>query len=294
MKVAFVDFHEGFNPSNNIFINCIRHLFGPSTFVDDWNDADVIFFTIFGPNRTQLLQNFPTKSILWIGENIRPNTIASGYSISTDFSNYGDKNFRLPLWFLEIDWHNTGLGTCSLADVYNRLVCIGNANLTDLRHRKFCITIFNNPEGTRIEMLRSIREISHVDCYGKPFGNWFPTYSSYKDKLAKMSDYCFNLCPENSIYPGYYTEKAFHAKLAGTIPLYFADKWSSLEFRPISLLNLHNYPSIQRYAQYVEYVYRNDQLLLRLLNQPLLATMPSLSSFYKWLYKTINTIMIRQ
>ena len=43
----------------------------------------------------------------------------------------------------------------------------------------------------------------------------------YERKLAVMSDYKFCICFENSIYPGYISEKIFDAFSAGCVPIYY-------------------------------------------------------------------------
>ena len=85
---------------------------------------------------------------------MRPNTLHDGFSISFDYHSYGGKNLRLPLWMSEIDWYSTGLGVIS-KDKVKEVLCETHINKPfDIKDRSFCITIFNNPEGMRLELLR--------------------------------------------------------------------------------------------------------------------------------------------
>ena len=43
-----------------------------------------------------------------------------------------------------------------------------------------------------------------------------------QDKINYISQSIYNICPENSSFEGYFTEKIFQAFEAGTIPLYWA------------------------------------------------------------------------
>lgn len=43
----------------------------------------------------------------------------------------------------------------------------------------------------------------------------------YNEKISFISNYQFNICPENADGPGYVTEKIFHAFMAGCIPVYY-------------------------------------------------------------------------
>ena len=140
-----------------------------------------------------------------------------------------------------IDWFNTGLGVVSIDDVYNRLVLPGSTCESDLKNHKFCVTVFNNPEGERVYLYQLLNNYKSVTGFGRPFNNWFPTFEDYKSKIKAISGYHFNLCPENSYQPGYYTEKCIHAKLANTCPIYKADSCVISDFRPSSFLNLFDF-----------------------------------------------------
>lgn len=52
-------------------------------------------------------------------------------------------------------------------------------------------------------------------------GNTQPIGTNYSDKLNFIKRSVYNICPENSSYPGYCTEKIFHAAQAGCIPVYW-------------------------------------------------------------------------
>ena len=141
----------------------------------------------------------------------------------------------------EIDWYDTGLGVVAKSEVNARLVEASNLTLGDLEDRDFCITIFNNPEGERILLYQLLNSYKPIKGYGRPFGNWFATNESYREKITKLTNFRFNLCLENSYHPGYYTEKCFHAKLAQVCPIYKADPYVSTDFNPKSFVNLYNF-----------------------------------------------------
>ena len=97
----------------------------------------------------------------------------------------------------------------------------------------------------------------------------------YKSKIEIMKDYKFNLCPENSLYPGYYCEKLIHAKLAGCIPIYFADHYVK-DFRTSSFINIYDFLNLNELADYVYQLNQDKYELERLINEPLLHQMPTL------------------
>lgn len=292
LRVSFTDFWQGHDPKNNIISNCIRDIFNDEIDITDPAEADVVFVTVYGNSHRSILEEHHKKSILWLGENLRPNTYNCRYSISFDFNSYGGRNFRLPLWMSEIDWYDTGLGVISMRSLPSVLLEPGDYSLDDIEKREFCITVFNNPEGTRLETLRVLNQFGKVTGYGRPFGNWFPTYESYKAKLELMGKYLFNLCPENSYYPGYYTEKCIHAKIAGCIPIYMADRYVRFDFRPTSFINVDDYQFDGSFQIYFEHLVNDKIAIQSILNQPLLYRLPTLDPFREFLYSTINKILI--
>lgn len=279
-SICFVDFWQGHNPHNNIITNALRHYVDNDfSIVADPLIADIIFVTIYGGTHPEVIEKYRNKCILWLGENKRPNSYNCPFSISFDYHSYFNTNFRLPLWYSEIDWYNTGLGVISIDDVYSKLVKPDTITVSDLSDNDFCIAIFNNPEGERVHLYHLLNSYNRVAGFGRPFNNWFPTYEDYKSKLLAMSGYLFTLCPENSYQPGYYTEKCIHAKLARTCPIYKADSHVISDFRPASFLNLYDFKTSNQLLERVKYLDHNRDLLVDIINEPLLHAMPSLDEF---------------
>ena len=291
LYLSFTDFWEGHDPLNNILTNAIKDYLDTEVVIVEPKHADVCFVTIYGRSHPTILSQHTSKSILWLGENKRPNTYPCRFSISFDFSSYNKTNLRFPLWLSEIDWYDTGLGVISKDECVDLLVKPRDISPSDIQEREFCITIFNNPEGTRLEALRILNSLSPVTGYGRPFGNWFPTYDTYRDKLKKMNRYLFNLCPENSLYPGYYTEKCIHAKIAGCIPIYMADSYVSEDFRSDSFVNLYHYHDMTNLSNRIKSLMDNKRLAVDILNTPLLYSAPNLDKLGSFLKFAISSII---
>ncbi|KZR70250.1 Glycosyltransferase family 10 (fucosyltransferase) [Prochlorococcus marinus str. MIT 1313] len=291
--ISFCDFWEGHDPFNNIITNTIRQHIAPNVQVSTTHDeADIVFVTIYGSNHKRVINNYRDKCILWLGENKRPNDYGCPFSISFDFHNYNNTNFRQPLWYSEIDWYGTGLGVVHIDNVQAELVDRLNLTPDDIIDHEFCITVFNNPEGERVLLYQLLNSYKTVTGFGKPFGNWFPTYNDYKDKIAKLSGYKFNLCPENSYQPGYYTEKCIHSKLAKALPIYKADSFVKNDFRPSSFINLYDYKNAESCFETIKLLDKKPELLVERLNEPLLHFKPNLDEFINFLRYSIGTILI--
>ena len=291
LKISFTDFWPGFQEDNNLITNILKEIFEEEIKITLPRHADVCFLTICGKNHKRIIRKFKDKSFLFLGENIRPNIYDVPFMLSGDFNSYGGKNMRLPLWFLEIDWYKSNLGIIQLEDVEKTLVNYGKFTSDDLARRQDCITIFNNEEGTRMDMFNKLNSVVEVEAFGKPFNNWFPTYSDYRSKIKKMGNFKFNYCPENSLYPGYYTEKCFHAKVAGCIPIYFAESHVNKDFRKDSFINMYDYLEFEELANFIKEIKNDYSFLAKLANEPLLHAIPNLNNIKNFLYQSIKKII---
>ena len=162
LKISFTDFWPGFQEKNNLITNILKEIFDEEIKITIPRQADVCFFTIFGKNHKRIIRKFREKSILFLGENIRPNIYDVPFTLSGDFNSYGGINMRLPLWFLEIDWYKSNLGIIQLEDIEKNLVNYGKFTSDDLARRQDCITIFNNKEGTRMDMFEKLKNVMEV------------------------------------------------------------------------------------------------------------------------------------
>jgi hypothetical protein len=61
----------------------------------------------------------------------------------------------------------------------------------------------------------------NIYCPGKFKNNTKTIGPSQIDKIKYISSSMFYICPENSVYEGYTTEKLFKAFEVGTIPIYW-------------------------------------------------------------------------
>lgn len=242
MKIAFADFWDRFDPQNNFFVDLLS-TFTTVEVVPHNNQPDVLIYSCFG-HQHHYVNRSKTKKIYYTGENLRPNFNECDYSLTFDFDDYGGKNFRLPLWFINIDWFNK-------KNYGNPQFVVPLRAMKDnlLMHKpkeKFCTFVFNTNSPHRFEIVEKLSKYKKVDCYGTPFNNWF-----YGEdiKLKTTSDYKFELCFENRIHPGYYTNRILHAKAAGCVPLYWADNNCEKDFNPNSFLNFYNFKNIDEYVE---------------------------------------------
>ena len=130
----------------------------------------------------------------------------------------------------------------------------------------FCSAVFSSPYRERFEMIGHLNSYKNVDCFGKAIGTRIP--EGERIKMDLISNYKFNICFENTIYPGYFTEKLLHAKISGCVPIYRAHETMNKDFNSEVCLNLNGHS----YSETLERVRELDAdpvLYKRMLEQPL-------------------------
>jgi alpha(1,3/1,4) fucosyltransferase len=245
------------------------------TYTDNPHEADLVVTSVFGNVHTD-----PKKTIAFIGENIRPSYVGYDHSLSFDFDSYGGRNHRLPLWYARLAWpgfvqrprkqnaHNHG---------YEPLIEI--APLTQPRKldwqekKEFCAMIAGNPEGLRVNLYNSISRYKPVDGYGNMFNR-----ALRQSKFDVLKNYKFCLCPENSVYDGYVTEKLLDAYAGGTIPIYSGTMSVDCDFHEGAYLNYMDTKDMDWFITAIQAIDESKEIYEDMYNRPLLWEPPSLDN----------------
>ena len=272
MKLCVVNFWEG--AFDGDFLDYFFNIcFDGITYTSNPHEADLVVTSVFGNVCID-----PAKSLAFIGENIRPNFVNYNYSLSFDYDSYGNRNCRLPLWYARLAWpgfvqkprkpnsHNHGYE--DLIDIKSLL----RPRTLDISQKnKFCAMIAGNPEGLRVILYNSISQYKQVDGYGNMFGN-----SLRQSKFDILPEYKFCLCPENSIYDGYVTEKLVDAYAGGTVPIYSGDFSVSADFDNNAFLNYQEDIRMDWLVEHISELDKNIELYRFVYEQPLLKKAPKL------------------
>ena len=83
------------------------------------------------------------------------------------------------------------------------------------------------------------------------------------------------MCFENGVSDGYHTEKLVHAKMAGCIPVYWANKTIERDFYPEAFINLDNYETVDELVEHVIEVDKSKKLAAEYQNAPLFKKIPT-------------------
>ena len=262
MKVSFLDFWGDLQLDNNFILNILREA-KEDVVLTNPDDSDIIFCSIFGEKHKSYFGN--KKVVLFTGENIRPDFKSYDLSMSFDFDDYGGRNIRIPLWYFYIDWFNKkSYGNPQYLIPENFLY--ESNKFSNTNKDKFCCSVFSSSYPERFQMMNTLNRYKNVDGYGKIHNNRIP--DGEKIKMDIISNYKFNICFENSIYPGYFTEKLLHAKISGSIPIYRADKTMNMDFNQNCCLNLED-SSYEEIFEKVLELDGNKNLFDRMASEPL-------------------------
>jgi hypothetical protein len=272
-KICVVNFWEGAF-DGDFFDFFFRTVFDGVTYTNNPHEADLVVTSVFGNVYTD-----PAKTIAFIGENIRPSFVGYSHSLSFDWDNYDGRNFRLPLWYSRLAWkgfeqkprhdnmHNHG---------YEQLIDIKSLmrrrKLDMAGKDKFCAMIAGNPEGLRINLYNSISKYKQVDGYGNMFNQ-----PLRKSKFAILPEYKFCLCPENSVYDGYVTEKLIDAYAGLTVPIYSGTLSADCDFNFKSFLNYMNAKDMTSFVKYIAEYDEEIDWYKDMYEQPLLLEEPKLN-----------------
>lgn len=131
----------------------------------------------------------------------------------------------------------------------------------------------------------ALTAIGAVDGFGRASGVTDP-----RSKYEILEPYVFNLCFENSMFPGYYTEKIVQAWAAGTIPLYFSDTLVKSDFNKAAFLNRNDFPTLSAFLSAVKDVLASPERQEAIWRQPLLVKEPTLAPAVEFLRTAVRAI----
>lgn len=213
------------------------------------------------------------------------------FGISSEILNYDSSYFRLPYWMEGLDWSDLGIRESTTDRVGVKAKASSLVNERDpssVLNKSFEFAIITSHlTGLRSDVVHQLENVLPIHGYG-PFFN--PKIKHHSEsgfmKRDVLSHYALNLCPENTIYPGYASEKVPEAYICNTIPVTVADLAAcSLDFNTKSFINL--YEHYLNISEYVTCLLHDKRQLLSIASQPLFNEAPSLIPFLSFLNKIL-------
>jgi hypothetical protein len=262
MKKLILGFTDTFSSIENFFINILSREF--EIIRDDVNPDYLIFGDKNFGNNNVNYNNKNCIKIFYTGENQRPWDYQCHYAITFDHFDT-DRHYRLPLYVV-YDHDN------QFRDVPNtKTVRRTESNL--LKPRDFCSFVVKNPNcEMRNAWFHKLNAYKPVASAGPLFNNvpMLPRDDTgVKAKVEFLSKYKFNLCFENSSWPGYATEKLYEALCGNTVPIYWGSTTIECDFNPKAFLNWHDYCDDDKFMQAIIEVDQNPDLYQEMFLEPM-------------------------
>ena len=288
IKIAFTDFWaepKAFNPHNNFFLHCSRNVREEVKVVE----PEYCDFLFYGPFGNQNKHYRDCTKIFYTGENVAPKLRQCDYALTFQPNSLGGRNYRLPLWYLYIDWF--GVGTYDNPEWLVPREALNSAvSLEDSSQKLFCAIVYGKRVRSREQAIKHLSTYKPVDIYGKANPSK-PIGDGEHAKLQVLAGYKFSLCYENSISPGYVTEKLLHGKACGGVPIYYGCDEAGLDFNPDCYIHATRYRPKELSAKIAELdgSLKQYEAIRR---EPLFREPPSLDGFYQALTSIFNGELI--
>ena len=289
LRVAFCEMWDQFQPKYNFFLLLL-------TWVGQQNGIRVVHddvspnLVFYGPYSNGGEAKYPgVPKVFFTGENLPPKketdtflNVGFNYDTSPEY-------LRLPLWVTEINW----FGADPNKLVNPRPVSVKDATSVPSldKKSKFCAFVATNPNNqNRNAAFQILNKWRPVDSGGRLFcnlpGGPIPAgLGGGGGELAKVEfykDYKFVLTFENSSAPGYTTEKLFHAKVAGCVPIYWGDPFVDRDFDSKGFINANQVSDAKGLIDLVSKVSEDPEAWKAM------ASIPAVSEFKKlWCQRTM-------
>jgi alpha(1,3/1,4) fucosyltransferase len=235
LRVAFTNFWDGFDPRCNHFLALLARRFQVRV-EDDPDRASVVFESYFRPSGAPP-PGPPRDGQIGIFFSGEAHNLPIGRHHAAISMNLlrTPNHCRYPIWML--NFQPIGEPANCEQRRYGRNVTydMTQRDIGGDARAGFACAIFNNKSHFRYEAIRQLAAYGAVDVYGRHFGQ-----SAYP-KYDVLTHYRMNLCLENTVQPGYVTEKAVEARAAGCVPLWWGDPTYRLDFHERAVVNLYEY-----------------------------------------------------
>ena len=243
ITLSYVNFWK--DPTNDsYFTDFINTNIGNVKLIDYTDNPDILIASINGD--INIVKNSKAKcKLFYYGENLNRFHPYNNEQLLIDtfdlivgfkYTNLEKKQIRFPLWLMYYKFYN-------YTPEHNLIDYIETKYKENIKkeHKKISTTLIcrHDRGGQRTKIYNEIVKHNYCNIYCPGIFNHNTIDKlglKVEDKINYIAKSIYNICPENSAFEGYFTEKIIHAFEGGTIPLYWA-----IDLPEKGLLNEHKY-----------------------------------------------------
>ena len=224
IRLGYINFWK--DPHNDsYFTHFIKQNIGDVVVVNPKQNPDILIASVCG-NINHVKSIRAKCKIFYYGENLNryppynnDSLLKNTFDIIVGFkeTNINKKQIRFPLWLLYYKYYKWDEKDNILTYIQSEY----NKNIQNEKKLFATLVARHDRQGQRTKIadeLQKYGKIMYPSCFRKNTS----IGSTALDKINYISNGIYNICPENSAYEGYFTEKIFQAFEAGTIPIYWA------------------------------------------------------------------------
>ena len=207
------------------FTRFIEENIGPVKLVRLEDNPDILLSSCMG--NINNVKNVTAKcKIFFYGENLNFYPPYNNDKILLDtfdlivgfkYSNLSKKQIRFPLWLIYYNYYKYDKNDNILTHLQNKY----NENIKKEKTIFSCIIARHDSGGQRTIICDEISKYGELMAPSTYRKNTKSIGNTGNDKINYLSKVKYNVCPENSVYEGYCTEKMLQAFEGGTTPLYW-------------------------------------------------------------------------
>jgi hypothetical protein len=276
MNKLRLGFTDTFGAIENFFTKVLSEKY--EVIRDDANPDYLIFGDKNFGNNNSRYDNKNCFKIFYTGENERPWDYKCHNSITFDHFEFEGKNYRLPLYVI-YDYDNHFRDAPNTSNIDRGLIDLIGKN------KEFCSFVVKNGGcQKRNDWFHKLNDYKRVASGGPLFNNIgyiLPRgEESVSAKLKFLNSYKFNLCFENTSYPGYATEKLYEALCAKTVPIYWGSPTIEVDFNTKAFLNWHDYRDDEAFFEAIKEIDETPELYEEMYMAPMFADYQKVNKFF--------------
>lgn len=225
ITIAYINYWK--DPHNDhYFTKFIEHNIGATKIVSANENPDILISSCMG--NINNVRNVKAKcKLFFYGENLNRFPPYNNDKLLYDtfdlivgfkYTDLSRKQIRFPLWLMYYNYYEYDVNDNILTYIQDKY----NENVKKQKDIFCSIIARHDRGGQRTTICNEISKYGVIKAPGIYRNNTKSIGNTHNDKINYVSRGTYNICPENSAYEGYFTEKIFQAFEGGTIPIYWA------------------------------------------------------------------------